>query len=114
MLLILCAALKTESLFSLVLVGVCYAYDVQRKRYDQENNNFQWDWKSDKVYYLNEDQRKRMNSDAIYYSSTRRWELLGPLGQNVLFNEDGIVFSTLFARSFQYPCRHAFLAQFPL
>lgn len=64
--------------------GVCYSYDMTRNTYTTNTNkdNFQWDWTSSKV------------------KGSRKWDIIGFMGSNILFNNDGVVFSTPFARSF--------------
>ena len=78
--------------------GVCYSYDMIRKKYDTNTNanNFQWDWNSNKVKIYNTNRRTETfrNTDV-----DGTWEIIGFMGTNVLFNEDGIVFSAPFARS---------------
>ena len=89
--------------------GVCYAYDSQTDRYEtarNTKNNFQWNWQSTKVKYINHNgvEKIKKYDNGIQNDETKKWELIGPMGPNVLFNKDGIVFSTPLARSFQNPC----------
>ena len=89
--------------------GVCYAYDSRTDRYEttrNTKNNFQWNWQSTKVKYINHNGAEKIKKydNGIQNDETKKWELIGPMGQNVLFNKDGIVFSTPLARSFQNPC----------
>jgi hypothetical protein len=66
------------------------------KRYDTNSDNFQWDWTSSKVkYYFG--RSKRIFQGA---GRSRKWEIIGFMGSNILFNEDGVVFSAPFARSY--------------
>ena len=78
--------------------GVCYSYDMIRKTYTTNTNadNFQWDWTSNKVKIYNTNRRTETfrNTDV-----DGTWEIIGFMGANVLFNEDGIVFGAPFARS---------------
>ena len=84
--------------------GVCYSYDMTRNGYTTNTNtdNFQWDWTSSKVKFY------RNGITQIFVQPTKSnptprnqdWELTGFMGANVLFNEDGVVFSTPLARSF--------------
>ena len=66
--------------------GVCYSYDMTRNTYTTNTNkdNFQWDWTSSKV------------------KGSRKWDIIGFMGSNMLFNDDGVVFSTPFARTHRF------------
>ena len=76
--------------------GVCYSYDMSTKRYNTNSDNFQWDWMSSKVKYY-DGRNKRAFQGA---GESRKWEIIGFMGSNMLFNDDGVVFSTPFARSY--------------
>ena len=81
--------------FFLIFQGVCYSYDMNTKRYDTNSNNFQWDWTSSKVKYYD-----GTNKQGFQGSRSKKWEIIGFMGSNMLFNKDGVVFSTPFARSY--------------
>ena len=82
----------------------CYAYDIRNKNATETKNSFQWNWLDKKVkYFTGSQQNPKQFKDSVY-DETKTWEVIGPMGPNVLFNEDGIVFSTPFARSFRNPC----------
>ena len=77
-------------------VGVCYAYDISKKAYDQRDDSFHWDWTVSKIKYFDEQNKKRSFSTSS--SKKNKWEVTGLMGPNVLFNKDGIVFGTPLAR----------------
>ena len=94
--------------------GVCYSYNMNS---DTNLDSFQWDWTSPNVkYYRNGNEKTFMeppNWDPRYPQKfikemqkfkdnypDQQWELAGFMGANVLFNKDGVVFSTPLARSF--------------
>ena len=92
---------KTIFLFDWILpnfLGVCYSYDMNSKRYDASSDNFQWDWTSSKVKFY--DSRNVIKTFNSFSKRSRKWDIIGFMGSNVLFNEDGVVFSTPFARSY--------------
>ena len=67
------------------------------KRYNTNStDNFQWDWTSSKVKYY-DGKNKQIFQGA---GRSRKWETLGFMGSNLLFNDDGVVFSTPLARSY--------------
>ena len=68
---------------------------MKKTRYDTNSDNFQWDWTSSKVKYYDGRNKRTFQGAGI----SRKWEIIGFMGSNVLFNEDGVVFSTPFARS---------------
>ena len=82
--------------FFVIFQGVCYSYDMNENRYDTNSDNFQWDWTSSKVKYYDGRNKRTFQGAGI----SRKWEIIGFMGSNVLFNEDGVVFSTPFARSY--------------
>ena len=82
--------------FFVIFQGVCYSYDMNKKRFDTNSDNFQWDWTSSKVKYYD----GRIKQTFRGARTSRKWEIIGFMGSNVLFNEDGVVFSTPFARSY--------------
>ena len=69
---------------------------MNKTRYDTNSDNFQWDWTSSKVKYY-DGRNKRTFQGA---GRSRKWEIIGFMGSNMLFNNDGVVFSTPFARSY--------------
>ena len=69
---------------------------MSKNQYDTNSDNFQWDWTSSKVKYF--DGSKKNTFKGARNSS--KWEIIGFMGSDVLFNEDGVVFSTPFARSY--------------
>ena len=91
--------------------GVCYSHDMTKDTYNTNTNtdNFQWDWTSSKVKFYKNGIKYTQRSLQPTKSRTRPrsrprnqvWEVTGYMGANFLFNEDGVVFSTPLARSFQ-------------
>ena len=84
--------------------GVCYSYDMTRNEYTTNTNtdNFQWDWTDSKVKFYRNEIRQRFvqPTKSNPRPINQDWELTGFMGANVLFNKDGVVFSTPLARSF--------------
>ena len=69
---------------------------MNKKRYNTNSDNFQWEWTSSKVKYYDGRIEQKFQGAGL----SRKWEIIGFMGSNVLFNEDGVVFSTPFARSY--------------
>ena len=77
-----------------------------RNKYTTNTNtdNFQWDWTSSKVKFFWNGITQRFLQPTKFKPkpSNQDWEMIGFMGANVLFNEDGVVFSTPLARSFPH------------
>ena len=71
---------------------------MNENQYDTNSDNFQWDWTSSTKVKYYDGRNKRTFRGA---GKSRKWDIIGFMGSNVLFNEDGVVFSTPFARSYR-------------
>ena len=78
--------------------GVCYSYDMTRNTYTTNTNsdNFRWDWTSSKVKYYDGIIKRTFRGAG----RSRKWEIIGFMGSNMLFNDDGVVFNTPVSRSY--------------
>ena len=95
--------------------GVCYSYDMTSNTNSDSllpPLRYAWDWTSPNVkYYRNKNKKTFMEPPEAELgiralkrfkanNPDQQWEMAGFMGANVLFNKDGVVFSTPLARSF--------------
>ena len=79
-------------LFTMIL-GACYQYDIEEEQYEA-SEGFLWKWKTDSsIRFFNG------STKNDFYDDKSKWNKLGLMGHNFLYNNDGIVFSTPMALS---------------
>ena len=79
-------------LFTIIL-GACYQYDIEGEQYEA-SEGFLWKWETDRsIRYFDGSTKKS------FFDDKSKWNKLGFMGHNFLYNDDGIVFSTPMALS---------------
>ena len=79
-----------------MILGACYQYDIEEEQYEA-SEGFLWNWETDRsISFFNGSNRKSFNEPD---KDKSKWEKLGFMGHNFLYNNDGIVFSTPMALS---------------
>ena len=79
-------------LFTIIL-GACYQYDIEGEQYEA-SEGFLWKWKTDRsIRYFDGSTKKS------FFDDKSKWNKLGFMGHNFLYNNDGIVFSLPLALS---------------
>ena len=84
-------------LFTIIL-GACYQYDIEEEQYEA-SEGFLWKWNTDRsISYIDGSDKKKYDYEN-YDPEKSKWEKLGFMGHNFLYNDDGIVFSVPLALS---------------